>query len=103
MTFFFANFGPNSTTFVLLAELFPSQVRSTCHAISAALGKAGAMVRAFVVQSYTLSGSAKQIKKAMLVLDFTNMLGFRCTFLVTETEGRSLEEISGEDSGQNET
>ncbi|KAK2654050.1 hypothetical protein Ddye_013906 [Dipteronia dyeriana] len=103
LTFFFANFGPNSTTFVLPAELFPTRLRSTCHAISAASGKAGAMVGAFVVQSYTLDGTTKEIKKALMVLAFTNMLGFCFTFLVTETKGRSLEEISGEDGGQNET
>ncbi|THG23707.1 inorganic phosphate transporter 1-11-like [Camellia sinensis] len=105
LTFFFANFGPNSTTFVLPAELFPTRLRSTCHAISAASGKAGAMVGAFGVQSYTLSGNRSKIKAAMIFLAFTNMLGFCCTFLVTETKGRSLEEISGEDGGQggNET
>ena len=99
LTFFFANFGPNSTTFVLPAELFPTRVRSTCHALSAAAGKAGAMIGAFVVQSYTLDEDSKKIQHAVLVLAFTNMLGFCCTFLVTETKGRSLEEISGEDGG----
>ncbi|XP_047321088.1 low affinity inorganic phosphate transporter 4-like [Impatiens glandulifera] len=99
LTFFFANFGPNSTTFVLPAELFPTRLRSTCHAISAASGKAGAMVGAFGVQSYTLSGDVKKIKRAMMFLAFTNLLGFACTFMVTETKGRSLEEISGEDGG----
>ncbi|XP_059625441.1 low affinity inorganic phosphate transporter 4-like [Cornus florida] len=103
LTFFFANFGPNSTTFVLPAELFPTRLRSTCHALSAAAGKAGAMIGAFGVQSYTLSGNPKKIKHAMMVLSFTNMLGFCCTFLVTETKGRSLEEISGEDGSKNET
>ncbi|CAK9146407.1 unnamed protein product [Ilex paraguariensis] len=103
LTFFFANFGPNSTTFVLPAELFPTRLRSTCHALSAASGKAGAMIGAFVVQSYTLDGDIKKIKHTMIFLAFTNMLGFCCTFLVTETKGRSLEEISGEDGGQNET
>ncbi|WOK99360.1 hypothetical protein Cni_G08072 [Canna indica] len=96
LTFFFANFGPNSTTFVLPAELFPTRVRSTCHAISAASGKAGAMIGAFVVQSLTLGQDTKKIKKALIVLAFTNMLGFFFTFLVSETKGRSLEEISGE-------
>ncbi|XP_038972627.1 low affinity inorganic phosphate transporter 4-like [Phoenix dactylifera] len=96
-TFFFANFGPNSTTFVLPAELFPTRVRSTCHALSAAAGKAGAIVAAFGVQSFTLDEKSSQIKGALIVLAFTNMLGFFCTFLVTETKGRSLEEISGED------
>jgi PHS family inorganic phosphate transporter-like MFS transporter len=38
LTFFFANFGPNSTTFVLPAELFPTRVRATCHAMSAHFG-----------------------------------------------------------------
>ncbi|KAL5539776.1 hypothetical protein UlMin_043296 [Ulmus minor] len=101
LTFFFANFGPNSTTFVLPAELFPTRIRSTCHAISAASGKAGAMIGAFGIQNYTLDGVPKNIKKAMYLLAATNMLGFFFTFLVTETKGRSLEEISGEDgSGQ---
>ncbi|KAJ0099131.1 hypothetical protein Patl1_20303 [Pistacia atlantica] len=99
LTFFFANFGPNSTTFVLPAELFPTRLRSTCHALSAASGKAGAMVAAFWVQSYTLEGHTHQIRKAMMILAFTNMLGFCFSFLVTETKGRSLEEISGEDGG----
>ncbi|KAL5539775.1 hypothetical protein UlMin_043297 [Ulmus minor] len=97
LTFFFANFGPNSTTFVLPAELFPTRMRSTCHAISAASGKAGAMIGAFAVQNYTQDGHPNKIKKAVLILAGTNMLGFLFTFLVTETKGRSLEEISGED------
>uniref|UniRef100_A0A453MCU5 H(+)/Pi cotransporter n=1 Tax=Aegilops tauschii subsp. strangulata TaxID=200361 RepID=A0A453MCU5_AEGTS len=46
-TFFFANFGPNATTFVVPAEIFPARLRSTCHGISAAAGKAGAMIGAF--------------------------------------------------------
>ncbi|XP_072995047.1 low affinity inorganic phosphate transporter 4-like [Typha latifolia] len=102
LTFFFANFGPNSTTFVLPAELFPTRVRSTCHALSAAAGKAGAIVGAFVVQSYTLDENTSEIRRALIVLAFTNMLGFFCTFLVKETKGLSLEEISGEDGRTNE-
>ncbi|KAI4307151.1 hypothetical protein L6164_030368 [Bauhinia variegata] len=102
LTFFFANFGPNSTTFVLPAELFPTRVRSTCHALSAAAGKAGAMVGAFGIQSYTVNGEEGKIRTAMKILAVTNMLGFFCTFLVTETKGRSLEEISGEDDRENE-
>jgi len=47
LTFFFANFGPNSTTFVVPAEIFPARLRSTCHGISAAAGKAGAIVGAY--------------------------------------------------------
>ncbi|KAG8073476.1 hypothetical protein GUJ93_ZPchr0006g44137 [Zizania palustris] len=46
-TFFFANFGPNSTTFIVPAEIYPARLRSTCHGISAAAGKAGAIIGAF--------------------------------------------------------
>lgn len=98
LTLFFANFGPNSTTFIVPAELFPARFRSTCHGISAAAGKAGAIIGAFVVQSYT-HDEAEGIKKAIIGLSVVNMAGFLFTFLVPETMGRSLEEISGEDKG----
>ena len=47
LCFFFANFGPNATTFVIPAELFPTQWKSTGHGISAASGKVGAIIGAF--------------------------------------------------------
>ncbi|KAM7499465.1 hypothetical protein LguiA_023879 [Lonicera macranthoides] len=95
LTLFFANFGPNSTTFIVPAELFPARFRSTCHGISAASGKAGAILGAFVVQNYTQK--TESIKNAIIALSVVNLLGFFFTFLVPETKGRSLEEISGED------
>ncbi|OMO89962.1 Phosphate permease [Corchorus olitorius] len=95
LTFFFANFGPNSTTFVVPAEIFPARFRSTCHGISAASGKAGAIIGAFVFQIYTQEDN--NVKKVFIALCAVNMLGFAFTFLVPETKGRSLEEISGED------
>ncbi|KAL4309244.1 hypothetical protein GQ457_01G039110 [Hibiscus cannabinus] len=95
LTFFFANFGPNSTTFIVPAEIFPARFRSTCHGISAAAGKAGAIVAAFLVQTYTQDDT--NVKQVMVALAVVNMIGFFFTFLVPETKGRSLEEISGED------
>lgn len=98
LTLFFANFGPNSTTFIVPAELFPARFRSTCHGISAAAGKSGAIIGAFLVQRYTDNANNKNgIKKAIMALSVVNLVGFFCTFLVPETRGRSLEEISGED------
>ena len=70
--------------------------------MSAVEGKARAMVGAFGVQTYTLSGETGKIRKAMMILAVTNMLGFCFTFLVPETTGRSLEEISGKDERGNE-
>uniref|UniRef100_A0A2P2LZ65 Inorganic phosphate transporter 1-11-like n=1 Tax=Rhizophora mucronata TaxID=61149 RepID=A0A2P2LZ65_RHIMU len=112
LTFFFANFGPNATTFIIPAELFPTRLRATCHGLSAAAGKLGAVVGTFVVQTSTSNYEddtgdrtehpGDRTKHSLMVLAFTNMLGFCCTFLVTETKELSLEEISGEDGGQNE-
>jgi PHS family inorganic phosphate transporter-like MFS transporter len=47
LCFFFANFGPNATTFIVPAELFPTKWRSTGHGIAAACGKLGAIVGGF--------------------------------------------------------
>ena len=44
LTFFFANFGPNTTTFLLPVEAFPTPLRATCHGFSAAMGKLGAVL-----------------------------------------------------------
>lgn len=41
---FFWNFGPNTTTFIIPGEAFPTRYRSTAHGISAASGKFGAVI-----------------------------------------------------------
>ena len=41
---FFSNFGPNTTTFIIPGEAFPTRYRSTAHGISAVSGKLGAIV-----------------------------------------------------------
>lgn len=105
-TFFFSNFGPNATTFIIPAELFPARLRTTCHGISAASGKAGAIVGAFGFL-YAAQGAHTGepdpgyprgigIKDSFLILSCINAAGFVMTFFVPETMGRSLEELSGE-------
>ncbi|KAK9121533.1 hypothetical protein Syun_019150 [Stephania yunnanensis] len=111
-TFFFANFGPNSTTFVVPAEIFPARLRSTCHGISAAVGKAGAIVGAlgflYAAQSQdrtkTDAGYPPGIgvKYSLIMLGVINFVGALFTLLVPESKGRSLEEISGETCGDDE-
>jgi hypothetical protein len=44
--FFLANWGPNTTTFVVPAEAFPTRAKATCHGLSAASGKIGAALGA---------------------------------------------------------
>jgi len=51
LTFLFDNFGANTSTFVIPAVIYPTEARSTCHGISAAFGKAGAVVGASVFLS----------------------------------------------------
>jgi PHS family inorganic phosphate transporter-like MFS transporter len=46
LTFFFTNFGPNTTTFIIPSEIYPHAVRATCHGLSAAAGKVGAITGA---------------------------------------------------------
>lgn len=46
LTFFFYNFGPNATTFVLPTETFPANCRVLFSGISAASGKIGAFIGA---------------------------------------------------------
>lgn len=41
---FFSNFGPNTTTFIVPGEVFPTRYRSTGHGVSAASGKIGAIL-----------------------------------------------------------
>ncbi|KAL6847427.1 hypothetical protein ACP4OV_023280 [Aristida adscensionis] len=88
ITLFFANFGPNTTTFIIPAEIFPARLRSTCHGISAAVGKIGAIIG---VIGFLYLG-----EKMLFVLFGSNLIGLAFTFLLPETKGRSLEEITGE-------
>ena len=46
LTFFFANYGPNTSTFILPSLTFSAECRSTLNGISAASGKLGALVGA---------------------------------------------------------
>ncbi|XP_042410113.1 probable inorganic phosphate transporter 1-5 [Zingiber officinale] len=105
-TFFFANFGPNSTTFIVPAEVFPAWLRSTCHGISAATGKMGAIVGAFgflyLAQNPDPAKADRGypagigVRNALFLLAVCNLLGLACTFLVPESKGRSLEEMTSE-------
>ncbi|KAF7144844.1 hypothetical protein RHSIM_Rhsim04G0183500 [Rhododendron simsii] len=110
LTFFFSNFGPNATTFVVPAEIFPARLRSTCHGISAAAGKAGAIVGAFgflyasesphVLEDDPGYPKGIGVKYSLIVLGFVSLFGMAFTFLVPEANGKSLEEMSGENEDE---
>eukprot|EP01039_Chlorochromonas_danica_P001344 gene1344-1466_t len=46
LTFFFQNFGANATTYIVPSLAYPTSQRSTCHGMSAAAGKLGAILGA---------------------------------------------------------
>ncbi|XP_038896837.1 probable inorganic phosphate transporter 1-9 [Benincasa hispida] len=100
LTFFFSNFGPNTTTFILPAELFPARFRSTCHGISGAAGKIGAIIGAvgFLWASHDRKEEGIGMKASLMLLGGVSLAGVVVTYFFTrETTGRSLEENEKED------
>ncbi|OMP01040.1 General substrate transporter [Corchorus olitorius] len=91
---------------------FVVMFRSTCHGISAAAGKAGAIVGAFgfLYASQNQDKSKADagypagigMRYSLMVLGVINVFGLLLTFLVPEPKGRSLEEISGENGEGNQ-
>jgi MFS family permease len=45
---FFTNFGPNTSTYLMAAETYPTELRGTMHGTSAFMGKAGALLATIV-------------------------------------------------------
>ncbi|KDQ19246.1 hypothetical protein BOTBODRAFT_27830 [Botryobasidium botryosum FD-172 SS1] len=97
---FFQNFGPNTTTFVIPGEVFPTRYRSTAHGISAASGKLGAIVAqvgfAQLKDRGGASGSGVWIKHILEIFALFMLTGIFSTLLLPETKGLSLEELSNE-------
>lgn len=92
--YFFTEFGPNVTTFVYPAEIFPVSVRSSAHGLAASLGKVGAFIGAFAFP-YLLANV--HVPGAMGFAAVVSALGLAVTFFtLPEPNGRSLEEISGD-------
>lgn len=89
---FFQNFGPNTTTFIIPGEAFPTRYRSTAHGISAAFGKLGA-----VVAQLAWGGTGGSVKLIMQIFAFIMLTGVFSTLLLPETKQRSLEDISNEE------
>ncbi|TMW69040.1 hypothetical protein Poli38472_001196 [Pythium oligandrum] len=94
---FFFNFGPNQTTFIIPAEVFPTAVRSTGHGISAASGKIGAIIAA---QGFSkVANGSFGFKGVLYIFAVCCFLGFLVSIWVPETKGLTLEELSTESEG----
>jgi len=94
LSFFFTQFGPNATTFVYPSEIFPVRVRTTGHGIAAAMGKLGGFAGVFLFP-YLMHW--KGLLAAESAAAIASVLGLVFTiFLLPETKGKSLEELSSE-------
>ncbi len=89
VSYFFIEFGPNTTTFLVPSEVFPTNLRGSGHGISAAGGKTGAFLGAFVLPLIL-----KQIglSSTMGLLAGVSILGVALTLLtLPEMKQQSLE------------
>jgi len=94
---FFQNFGPNSTTFVIPGEAFPTRYRSTAHGISAASGKLGAIIaQVGFARLKDINGSNRFVGHILEIFAFFMMTGVFSTLLIPETKQKSLEQLSQE-------
>ncbi|HEY2506275.1 MAG TPA: MFS transporter, partial [Streptosporangiaceae bacterium] len=92
ISYFFTEFGPNVTTFILPGELYPVSVRATGHGISAGIGKFGAFVGVFL---FPVLQRSLGLRGTLLLTAAAAVLGALLTLVLPEPAGRSLEEISG--------
>jgi MFS family permease len=95
ISYFFTEFGPNVTTFVLPGELFPTRFRATGHGISAGIGKLGAFIGVFL---FPVLQDSLGLRGTLLLTAGISALGALLTIILPEPAGRSLEDISGDAS-----
>jgi MFS family permease len=89
--FLSANAGPNPTTFLLPAEMFPTHIRATGHGFASAAGKVGAAVGIFFLPVLNASIG---LPSTMVIISGACLLGFiMTTVLGHETKGKSLDEL----------
>ena len=77
MTFFYANYGPNTTTFILPSLVFSPECRTTLNGVSAAAGKLGALTGATLFEPVADKFGDAHV---MLVCSAIAILSFMMTF-----------------------
>ena len=90
VSYFFTEFGPNMTTFVMPSELYPVSMRATGHGISAGVGKLGAFIGVFL---FPILNDSLGLRGTLLLTAGVSALGFALTFVLPEPAGRSLEDM----------
>ena len=102
---FLFNAGPNTTTFVVPGECFPTRYRATGHGVSAAMGKIGAIVAQATsipllknghVDGCVGNACSPYLDRLLKLFALVMFLGTMASLLIPETKGLTLEELSGE-------
>jgi MFS transporter, PHS family, inorganic phosphate transporter len=95
ISYFFTEFGPNTTTFIYPAELFPTDVRTTGHGIAAGAGKLGAFAGAFLFPDFL--AVTLGLNRAMVIAGVAAALGMLLTIAtLPEPRGKTLEQLEEE-------
>jgi PHS family inorganic phosphate transporter-like MFS transporter len=92
ISYFFTEFGPNMTTFVMPGELYPVAMRATGHGISAGVGKFGAFVGVFL---FPVLAQSLGLRGTLLLTAGVSALGGLLTLVLPEPAGLSLDDVSG--------
>jgi MFS family permease len=90
VSYFFTEFGPNMTTFVMPSELYPVTMRATGHGISAGIGKLGAFIGVFL---FPVLQTSLGLRGTLLLTAGVAVAGFALTLVLPEPAGVSLEEM----------
>ncbi|MGH3274766.1 MAG: MFS transporter [Streptosporangiaceae bacterium] len=90
VSYFFTEFGPNMTTFVLPSELYPVAMRATGHGISAGIGKLGAFIGVFL---FPLLQTSLGLRGTLLLTAAVSVAGLALTLVLPEPAGLSLDEL----------
>ena len=90
LSYFFTEFGPNMTTFVMPSELYPVTMRATGHGISAGVGKLGAFIGVFL---FPVLSDSLGLRGTLLLTAGVAAAGFALTLVLPEPAGRSLEDM----------
>jgi MFS transporter, PHS family, inorganic phosphate transporter len=90
VSYFFTEFGPNMTTFVMPSELYPVTMRATGHGISAGVGKLGAFTGVFL---FPILNDSLGLRGTLLLTAGVAVLGFALTLVLPEPAVRSLADM----------
>ncbi|KAJ7059411.1 major facilitator superfamily domain-containing protein [Mycena amicta] len=87
---FFFNFGANTTTYMYPAEVFPTKHRAFAHGLSAACGKAGAIISALAFNQLSIDIGTD---KVLWIFFACCVVGAGFTLLLPEVRGRDPDEV----------